>query len=296
LMTHRAFSRNAASSRAIPVERMIAMVEEDPAIPVRWGLNGKGMQDHGEMSANGANIARKDWLMARDAAVLRARHMLMRNEQAHKQIINRILAPFMHMTTLVSATEWANFFALRKHKDADPTFEALATMMWEAYHNSTPDLRVYGDWHLPYITSKDIDAAVLHVFKELETLDDDSQTFVSVDDMDTRATAICCRLSAARCARVSYLNHDKTAPSIEEDLALFSRLIERNPMHASPVEHQATPDRIVRTSYGFGAWEHPERHGNFQGWQQYRKMFVGETVTTIPAAVAQTSYAEASVV
>jgi thymidylate synthase ThyX len=44
LMTHRLFSRNAASSRAIPINKMMDQVLTAPAMPVEWGLNKSGMQ------------------------------------------------------------------------------------------------------------------------------------------------------------------------------------------------------------------------------------------------------------
>lgn len=258
---------------------MIEAVEKDPALPARWGLNGKGMQDHGVMSDMGSAIALKDWLKARDAAVAQARIMLARKEPAHKQIINRILAPFSHITVLVTSTEWENFFALRKHKDADPTFEALAVKMWAAREESTPTFRDHGDWHLPYIEEEDINAAVLYAFEQTEKAQSIEQAALTIAELDEHATAICCRISAARCARVSYLTHENKRPSVAEDMALFSRLIEHAPMHASPVEHQATPDRLVSFSSIIG-WEHKELHGNFVGWKQHRKMFIGECAQT----------------
>lgn len=278
VMTHRQFSRNASSQRAIPVEKMIEAVALNPAMPVRFGLNGKGMQDHGALSPFGIDVAKKDWLAARDDAVKNARAMLARKEPTHKQIINRILSPFSHITVLLSSTEWNNFWALRCHQAADPTMEELATVMKREWNDSTPTLRDHGDWHLPYIDADDIDAAVLHAFEMNEAVPIE-QLALTTEELDIRATAICCRVSAARCARVSYLTHDKKRPAIAEDLELFRRLMETAPLHASPAEHQATPDRMVQFSMMAG-WENQSLHGNFVGWQQYRKMFVGESVVT----------------
>lgn len=279
LLTHRQFSRNASSQRAIPVEKMVEAVEIDPAMPVRWGLNGKGMQDHGVLSPIGVEIAKKDWLLARDHAVAVARQMLARKEPAHKQIINRILSPFSHIHVLVTATEWENYFALRKHPDADPTFHALAIKMWEAWQASTPSLRGHGDWHLPYIEREDVDAALLYVMDQNETAQSVDQLAMTIEELDAKTTAACCRISAARCSRVSYVNHEKKRPTVAEDLAQFSRLMERMPMHASPAEHQATPDRLVPFANMVG-WEQQHLHGNFVGWKQFRKFFVGEAVQT----------------
>jgi thymidylate synthase ThyX len=44
LNTHRVFSRNSASSRAIPFEKMVKMVEEDPFIPIAWQKDHRRMQ------------------------------------------------------------------------------------------------------------------------------------------------------------------------------------------------------------------------------------------------------------
>jgi len=133
-MTHRVFSRNASSSRAIPIERMIQDVIDDPAMPVAWGSNKPGMQAGVELPH--WRVARECWLDARDAAVERAKEMM--NLGAHKQIVNRLLEPFGHISVVVTATEWDNFFALRCHPDADPTMRALAEAMWDAITASLP--------------------------------------------------------------------------------------------------------------------------------------------------------------
>src|ERR1700693_1578480 len=72
-MTHRVFSRNASSSRAIPVERLIQDVIDDPAMPVFWGKNQKGMQAKEELTGNDLYMAKREWLRARDQAVASAR-------------------------------------------------------------------------------------------------------------------------------------------------------------------------------------------------------------------------------
>ncbi len=229
-MTHRVFSRNASSSRAVPVARMIQDVIDDPAMPVAWGSNKPGMQAGDELPH--WEIARDCWLDAKDAAVHRANEMM--NLGAHKQIVNRILEPFAHISVVVTATEWDNFFALRCHPDADPTMRALAEAMRDAIDGSVPH---FAEWHLPYVSHA-----------ESDDLD------VSIDTLAL--------ISAARCARVSYLNHDGTAPDIDKDLALAKRLLDSR--HMSPFEHQAhaKPGRRSR---------------NFNGWTQHRAMVEGDT-------------------
>ncbi len=236
-MPHRVFSRNASSSRAIPVERMIQDVLDDPAMPVAWGSNKPGMQAGEECTATMAflNIVdglfytytnREAWLWARDRAVEAARAFA--KAGYHKQIVNRILEPFGYISVVCTATEWDNFYALRCHPDADPTMRELAVLMKLAMDHSEPAFKQVGEWHLPYGEWWNIDAAMI---------------------------------SAARCARVSYLNHDGTKPDPVKDLALAQRLLESK--HMSPFEHQA---RVTHNIHEDGLW------GNFTGWDQFRKM------------------------
>lgn len=228
-MTHRVFSRNASSSRAIPVMKMIEQVETDPAIPVHWGRNQSGMQAKGELDEYSISIAKNDWLSAAKSAAESARLLSLLG--LHKQVINRLLEPFQWIHVVVTATEWDNFYALRDHPDAQPEIQALAQAMKEAHNNSAPTLLEDGEWHLPYIKSYEHE---LYTYQDL------------------------LKFSAARCARVSYLNHDKSDPSPEKDIDLHDKLTQSNPPHMSPVEHQAQS----RLEDKFFA--------NFRGWKQYR--------------------------
>ena len=250
-MTHRVFSRNASSSRAIPVDRMIQDVIDDPAMPVAWGSNKPGMQA-GEECTNEVgvpvfSIPKQDhsismfsrrwaWLSAKQAAVEHAEGFA--KAGYHKQIVNRLLEPFAHISVVVTATEWDNFFDLRCHPDADPTMRALAEAMRDAIAGSTPDDQA--EWHLPYMQQSDWNWAWRQRpqagFNQLAMI------------------------SAARCARVSYLRHDGQQPSVDDDLTLAKRLLESR--HMSPFEHQAR----VTDDEGTALW------GNFTGWDQFRKM------------------------
>jgi len=236
-MTHRVFSRNASSSRAIPIERMIQDVIDDPAMPVSWGSNKPGMQAGNDLDETDAREAQQIWLLARDLAVDQARSMVRLN--AHKQIVNRLLEPFGHISVVVTATEWDNFFTLRCHPAADPTMRALAEAMRDAIAGSTA-VEPLGGWHLPYISEGDLAGR---------------RPFIG---------GYLAMISAARCARVSYLNHDGTNPDVEKDLALADRL--RESCHMSPFEHQAQ----VTRNEGTAMW------GNFTGWDQFRKMLEQE--------------------
>lgn len=215
-MTHRVFSRNASSSRAIPVKRLIATVLHDMAEPVHWGKNQPGMQAREELSGWRLAAARLLWRSAGRAAVMFARGMSALG--AHKQIVNRLIEPFSHITVVVTATEWENFFALRLHEDADPTIRELAYVMDCVVRASTPQVLKPGQWHLPYAADESREA------------------------------------SAARCARTSYLTHDGRRPAAADDLALFQRLAAANPPHLSPVEHQATPSGDLEFHKNFRGW------------------------------------------
>jgi len=226
-MTHRAFSRNAMSSRAVPVAKMIAQVRADPAMPVHWGANQPGMQADGEISAADLQRAKDLWREAAGDAADVAQ--MMADMGLHKQVVNRILEPFQWMRTIVTATDWDNFFELRCHDAAEPNMRALAECMKRSLELSTPVVR---DVHLPYF---------------------DDTEYLKVRDVMQAAM-----VSSARCARVSYLNHDGSDPVIAKDLDLAASL--QSSRHASPFEHVA---------FAAGA---DVRSRNFMGWTQFREI------------------------
>jgi thymidylate synthase ThyX len=241
LMTHRAFSRNASSSRAIPVAKMIEQVRTNPAMPIHWGSNKPGMQAGAELTGKALEHAKKLWLMAAQYAANCAEEMQNKDTALHKQVANRILEPFQWIHVIVTATEWNNFFELRIHADAQPEIHELALQIKTAIDTSVPTLLKNGEWHLPYVTDTDHSA-------------------VQAMNLDSNVLR---KISAARCARVSYLTHDGQEPDINKDLALYDRLITSKPAHASPIEHQATPNNSSEYAY---------LHGNFTGWVQFRKL------------------------
>lgn len=240
VMTHRAFSRNSSSSRAIPIKRLIAYTLKDPAVPTYWGSNKPGMQAGKELTGWSLFWAKFAWHGAKHAAVFAAR--LLSWAGVHKQIANRVLEPFSHITVLVTSTEWGNFLELRDHPDAQPEIRVLAKAIREALEGSLPRRKRMGQWHLPYISFEDWVTAMR----------------MPKDD-DMVAGEIVRRVSVARCARVSYKTHDGKPTKLEDDLALFDKLIVAEPLHASPAEHQAVPA------------EAPDAASrNFRGWVQYR--------------------------
>lgn len=242
-MTHRVFSRNASSSRAIPVAKMIEQVRNDPAMPIHWGKNQPGMQAHEELTGDDLEQIQIAWHEAALCAADNASYMNSRG--AHKQVVNRILEPFQWIHVVVTATEWDNFFELRDHEDAQPEIRHLAQLIKQAMSASEPVELRGSEWHLPYIT------------------EDDRVKIASITKTYEEAVVLASKVSAARCCRVSYLKHDGHASTIEEDLALCDRLAGSRPIHASPFEHQAMADPF---------FDYSDLHGNFVGWVQSRKV------------------------
>lgn len=275
-MTHRVFSRNASSSRAVPTERLIAEVR-DPALraaPVFWGKNQPGMQAAVELEGEALAYVQDKWdQVAQFAATVAG---LMGACAAHKQIVNRIMEPFTHINVVVTATEYMNFFGLRLDAAAQPEMRMLAEAMWAAYGESRPLVLEPGEWHLPFVDEA--------TFEENETM----QSMLRDGDENGRQRML--HISTARCARVSYESFETGRRStVEEDLRLFAKLFPPGQaVHASPAEHQATPDSgVYRGTQGEWDGDNRRQWGNFCGWRQYRKMLPGENMAPLPKARAE---------
>jgi thymidylate synthase ThyX len=221
--THRMFSRNASSSRAIPTAKLMKQLREDPVEPVAWGRNQAGMQAREELSAEEARAAAAVWHEARESALSHADQL--RALGAHKQIVNRVLEPWMWASVIVSSTTYDNFFTLRCHPDAQPEIKRLADLMRAAYEGSAPVLVEPGGWHLPFIDGPDDRALPLDVQKQV---------------------------SVARAARVSYLNH-AGARDVDADLVLHQRLLDAG--HWSPFEHVAMATDGHQAFNNFVGWQ-----------------------------------------
>jgi thymidylate synthase ThyX len=226
LNTHRVLSRNSASSRAIPTAKQVRRLVEDPALPVEFGTNQRGMQAGEPLTGEAHDAALATWLEARDHAVEAAERLF--ELGVHKQVVNRILEPFMWHTVIVSGTDWDGFWQQRCSPLAQPEIRVAAEAMRDAYETSQPTALPDGGWHTPYVRDDERDL-----------------------DVELRK-----RISAARCARVSYLTHDGRR-DLAADEELYERLITADPPHWSPLEHVATPapDPVP---------------GNYRGWRQLR--------------------------
>ena len=250
LNTHRVFSRNSSSSRAIPTWRLLDEVRDNPFIPDTFGSYQPGMVSGQPLDEKTALYSKKHWLEAREQAMYHAMHLVYGKEAdnlwisfyhdkkslpkevkngTHKELVNRLLEPFMWQTAIISSTEWENFFHLRCADNAQPQIRTLAEMIRESIDNSTPQELYQGEWHIP---------------------------FVSAEEKNIMDVYDCLLVSAGRCARISYLNHHNDR-KLSDDIKLAKRLL--NDGHMSPFEHQARPlnDNDIAL-------------GNFHGWIQQR--------------------------
>ena len=254
LLTHRVFSKNSASSRAIPTAKLIQQVIDNPALFVHWGKNIPGMQANEELNDNDKEIAKGIWLESRDLAVDQARKLLALN--VHKQIVNRVLSPFIVNKIIMTGTEYENFFKLRAHPDAQPEFQNLAYKMKALYETNKPVQLKAGEWHVPFGDKLDDNQICSLITTDNLTLGE----FLEAKEEIKRKIAI------ARCARVSYLNYEGK-DDYAADVKLCDRLFGSVPRHLSPTEHVAQ------------ALDSTEFIGNFKGFKQYRKFFADESGT-----------------
>lgn len=275
--THRMFSRNSASSRAIPTHKMIEAVKNDPFVPMKFIKEHKGMQGYEYLGPDEEFWARKTWLMAAELSIHQA-ELLVDKYKVSKQFANRLLEAYMWHKVLVTATEWENFFALRYHGSAEIHMQTLAQQMLLAMNNSHPKFLNPGEWHIPY--GNDINESKLAELIYQKHPDGKYATF----EQQYRL-----KISVARAARISYTlpytieKHDYFRDSERHDELFQSG-------HWSPFEHQAqapypwelcpkwnnkgsaTPEEVkqyLAQNLEMGWW------GNFRGWKQYRKTFSG---------------------
>jgi hypothetical protein len=273
------FSKNSASSRAIPIEKFIKVVQDNPVLPI-WTENQKGMQGPPITDEAQLDVLNSIWMEGRDSAVDYAQQL--EGALAHKQNINRILEPWFHIKIVLTGTEFDNWFLLRDHPDAQPEIQELARVMKREYEISVPNLLAPGQWHVPF--GDNIDEMELRSSVGL---------IMSMNTSERRYGVEHLKISVARCARVSYNNFDGTSDPIK-DIELYEKLVVAEPLHASPAEHQARVPTMeeVRgrhldsswfssiTSYPLedrpDEWDAIHRHGkymsNLYGWIQLRKL------------------------
>ena len=272
-LTHRVFSRNAASSRAIPITKKIKQVWSDPALPVHWGKNQSGMQAKEELKGFKLKLSKFIWKAASKLACTVA--YTLHKTNLHKQLANRVLEPFEVIKVVITSTTYTNWFWLRDHEDAQPEIREVAKVMRNLYTKLSKSsvVIVPGEWHLPYIDRYRDKNGVLHYRRHTEE---------STREYDLEAAK---KLSASLCAQVSFrlLNDD-----LSKALSIFNRLIESKPVHSSPTEHQATPMKyplfnpVLLSLAEFDKHEEGVTHynyerqtrcsGNLEGFIQFRQL------------------------
>ena len=244
VLTHRVFERCGASSRAIPTAKQIENLKDNPFVPERWGANQKGMQAYETLDAESASKCETVWKMLMESMCEGAEELARLG--AHKQLASRPLETFGHMTMVISTTELDNFFTLRISDDAQDEIAILAKLMRTELENSVP---VYRDialddknsWHLPFVH-------------------DEERVAYDLNDL--------LAMSSARCARTSYLNHNSTKPTLEDDKRLYKMLTSSK--HYSAISHCAKPisytDNYTHKSKNGDKWS-----GCFRHWFQLRQ-------------------------
>ncbi|AMB48349.1 FAD-dependent thymidylate synthase [Methylobacterium sp. AMS5] len=242
-MTHRVFSRNGRSSRAVPVKRLL---QESIVQPLGYEMNRPGMASVEKMTGWRKFVAQATWLGMAHMTKLGVR--ILTGVGLHKQWANRPLEWFGSIDVLVTSTDWENFFALRLDAGAQPEIQVLAGQIDAAMALSSPRLLQNGQWHLPYC---------------------------SENERGTLTVQELLVLSTARCARLTIEPFDGNG-DFKAELARYERLVVSKPVHASPAEHQATPD--ISTGLTKRPWKNPHLHGNLRGWIQHRKLLANEAV------------------
>lgn len=269
--THCIFARNSASSRAIPIEKQLAQLEKDLAWPVKWPSEKSGMQGGDELDPVQMGLAKFIWRKAAEEAVEQVKAL--QKTGLHKSLCNRLLEPFMWHTVAVTASSYENFFDQRDSPLAQPEIRVVAAEMRALYNVSIPRELRPGEWHLPFLL--------------------DSERPIWSGERRYVDEAI--KVSVARVARTSYNTSGNSQlladRAWEEDLKLFDRLVSADPMHASPLEHIATPapwnSQIVEVwdpmsigpidSTVCVAGRMLPKIGKFKGWLQFRHLFEAQT-------------------
>lgn len=242
LLTHRLFSRNCSSTRAVPTTKLRKQVLDSPAIPSILTQYQKGMAANEVLSSDAYQLALKEYEDVLAASI--QAHSNLESLGVSKQDSNILLLPFIHFQGVVTSTEWNNFFNLRCNKNSRPDMRLLAESMYRNYNEASPELVKKGEYHLPFLT-------------------EDELTLPLEDKLS---------ISSARCARVSYyLNigeENQVKSNLEKDLERTKSLIENG--HWSPLEHPATPLPVSSKGKNYMV-------GNFVGWMPYRKEFLDES-------------------
>lgn len=264
VMTHRVFTRNGRSSRAVPVKTLLA---EDIYTP-HFMKNKPGMVASEEFDKCDLPRIEKIWNDLAQYTKEACRKLM--EEGVHKQWANRPLEAFGYIDVLISSTDWANFYALRDEGGAQPEIYSIAQVIKHLRNDSKPKLLKPGQWHLPYIGVDDWEVIEEYLFSIGET---NPYGVATTDQLIDVAR----KISTARCARLSIRPFDGDG-SLEKELLRYEKLVVSRPVHASPAEHIATPDTYKTMGFHVNGWQNANEHGNYYGWRQFRKIIPDNTI------------------
>lgn len=311
--THRMFSRNSASSRAIPFDKMVKSVQENPFIPIAWQKDHKGMQGNEYITyKNTVELIKEEWVGASQDAILRATRLHsgkiasdnnLECDIVTKQLCNRLLEPFMYHTVICTATEWENFFALRCPQYQFSENPKHVYRSWKDLQNSHNNIvddsllnrlqtnKGQAEIHMMALAEAMWDAYNESIPKELKAGewyipfgdDIDAGEMIGISDYESIIEQKI-KIATARCARISYtvVGEECKEPNYENDIKLHDRLADSG--HWSPFEHCAKTmsqaeremNRVVIQKQNDSdnlGWS-----GNFKGFIQYRKTFNNENI------------------
>lgn len=274
LNTHKMLEKNSSSSRAIPIMRMIEQIDSNMAMPLYWGKAKSGMQADGEVDDLTKQMAKTSWVG--DFYRLKESAIWMDDMFIHKQTANRLLEPFQMMKTVITGTDWDNFFNLRIHPDAQPEFCMLAYKMYKAMQESEPFLLKEDEWHLPYLKRSRGEQGEIQYYPKGVLV----SKYLELEEAQ--------RISASCCAQTSYRKSDD---SLEKADKVFDMLINAEVIHSSPFGHLATPAVFKETIEISNVFEYLEKvegvthvrkdgtpcSGNLTGWISYRHLIPNNT-------------------
>jgi hypothetical protein len=259
-MTHRMISKNASSSRAVPIGRAIQNILDNPAFPVHWGAAQAGMQASNELIGVPLDVAKELWRNGIEQSISLVKEF--DDIGCHKQIAARWLEPGQIIKVVASGTDWDNLMWLRNDDAAQPEFHELAKCVQECFEKSTPELLYPGEYHIPYVTTVRTQDGTRHYI-------DSNSDSLSLDDA--------LKISASCTAQISYRRLDDTK---DKALEIFEKLFSGTKPHMSPTEHQGTPILLSTVPWNPSTWQEGITHvrkdgtlcsGNLTGWIQYRQ-------------------------
>jgi hypothetical protein len=256
------FSRNSASSRAIPFNKMVKMVMDNPFIPIAWQKDHKGMQGNEYLTdIHDINGQIDSWLKARNEVIYYAKELNV-SGGVTKQLCNRLLEPFMWHKVIVTSSEEGlmNFFNLRcpqyVMEEVQPNLSKTYYKSWKDLCKDQPQMvncsieqRLLGnksqaDVHIQQIAEMMWDSMNESKPKQLKSGDwhvpfGDNINLLKlfISPAIEGARNLCnftidgilparVKIATARCARISY-NNFEGKDDYEADLDLYNSLVVR---------------------------------------------------------------------